>query len=140
MEADAQGLSPDVLPLMRKKTQVMENMSLQQKFVDEQFAINTDLMTKNQELEERILAIENEIQLKKDQEAAAEEAVVGEEEIAPTSTPMENREVESIAGKSTRLGFIEKRLDQLESGGGTKRSKSKMSQSAKRESSMQEVA
>ena len=111
MEADAQGLSPDVLPLMRKKTQVMENMSLQQKFVDEQFAINTDLMTKNQELEERILAIENEIQLKKDQEAAAEEAVVGEEEIAPTSTPMENREVESIAGKSTRLGFIEKRLD-----------------------------
>ena len=81
-------------------------------------------MAKNVELEERIEAIENDLRLK--DEAAIDAAM--EEEIAalPNATPpLENKEDVSVAGKSTRLGFIEKRLDMLETGG--KRSKSKMS-------------
>ena len=45
---------PDMIPLMRKKTTIVQNMGDQQKFADEQCAINTELMAKNQELEERI--------------------------------------------------------------------------------------
>ena len=35
MEADVAGVMPDVLPLMKKKTTVLESMSAQQKFADE---------------------------------------------------------------------------------------------------------
>ena len=37
MEAD---MMPDLVPLMRKKTMIIENMDAQHKFADEQFTIN----------------------------------------------------------------------------------------------------
>ena len=51
---------------MRKKTTVVQNLGDQQKFADEQCAINTELMAKNQDLEERLLAIENEIRIERE--------------------------------------------------------------------------
>lgn len=55
-----------MIPLMRKKTTVVQNLGDQQKFADGQYAINTELMAKNKELEERILAMEHEMRFEKE--------------------------------------------------------------------------
>ena len=66
VESNLGDLQPDMIPLMRKKTTVVQNLGDQQKFADEQYAINTELIAKNQELEGRILAMELEMRLEKE--------------------------------------------------------------------------
>ena len=66
VEAKFGDLQPDMIPLMRKKTTVVQNLGDQQKFADGQYAINTELMAKNKELEERILAMEHEMRFEKE--------------------------------------------------------------------------
>ena len=45
---------------MRKKTSVIENMDANRKLAEEQFIFNQELLAKNQELEERLAALEGE--------------------------------------------------------------------------------
>ena len=129
-QAEAE-VTPDIAPLMRKKTTVIENMDAQRKFADEQFVVNQELLSKNEEFEDRITAIEDEIRLTKEQMDAIA-AAAGDEEIDQKANPLElpvNKSGEtSLGGKesslraASRLGHIEKRLELLETGRGGKRS------------------
>ena len=70
--ASALGLSDtetiaEIQPLMRKKTSVIENMDANRKLAEEQFIFNQELLAKNQELEERLAALEGEFSPGKDE-------------------------------------------------------------------------
>ncbi len=69
-----------MVPLMKKKTMLIQNLDNQRAFADEQFAINQELLAKNEDLEDRLAAIEEEMRLTKEQQEAIA-AAAGEDDI-----------------------------------------------------------
>ena len=101
-------------PLIMKKDSLVKNISHQQNFMDDQFKKNSELMQKNFELEERIMEIEKILQAREETKEEQHEPTEGDE---LPGQPSEERTNESIAGKSSRLGHIERRLELLEVNG-----------------------
>ena len=67
LNAFEQEAQAEFSPLVAKKTSLLNNMSEQQKFMDEQFQKNADLMEKNIDLELRISEIEKLLQAREEE-------------------------------------------------------------------------